>query len=209
MSNYYEDHTKIFTELLELKDALHDESTENRQAAKKFADELQSQYQQVLVQLSKATQELKRCTQIFNTHYLSVGLGGIFLGALLMHVVNVCISNDAISRELQAIRDQDSANELQEKYSKYEKYEPLLQALHKIDLKDDQAVTLNNNTNFIKGKLKDSKEELITLRVKREFSTACDLNGTKCYTNKDKPDDTGFHYGTGELDKVVLFSLKK
>lgn len=208
MSNYYEDHTKIFTELLELKDALHDEITENRQAAKKSADDLQSQYQQASAQLSKATQELKRCTQIFNTHYISVGLGGIFLGALIMHVVNVCISNDAISRELQAIRDQDSANELQEKYSKYEKYEPLLQALHKIDLKDDQAVTLENNTNYIKGKLKDRKEELITLLIKREYTTACGLKGVKCYQDKDNPDKLG-RFGSGENEVNVALVVQK
>lgn len=208
MSNYYEDHTKIFTELLELKEALHDEITENRQAAKKFADDLQSQYQQASAQLSKATQELKRCTQIFNTHYLSVGLGGIFLGALLMHVVNVCISNDAISRELQAIRDQGLANELQEKYSKYEKYEPLLQALHKIDLKDDQAVFFTNNTNYVKGKLKDSKEDLISLNIKREYSTACAIDGANCYIHKDKPNES-LYFSTGLNEKYAVLRLKK
>ncbi len=179
---------------------------------KENADTINKSCQQNAELLSNAAKEIKRCTTVFNTHYLSVGLGGLFLGALLMHVVNVYINNDAISREFQAVNAQASADELQAKYSKYKKYEPLLEVLHGIDLKDESAVTLKNHINYIKGKgkQKDSEEEVITLAVKREYSTVCKINGpTKCYTNPDKPNDTSKFYGNKESENLVVVSLKK
>ncbi len=178
---------------------------------KENAETINKSCQQNAELLSNAAKEIKRCTTVFNTHYLSVGLGGLFLGALLMHVVNVCINNDAISREFQAVNAQASADELQAKYSKYKKYEPLLEVLHGIDLKDESAVTLENNINYIKvkGKQKYSEEEVITLAVKREYSTVCRQSEKNCYLDPNDPNANPSYVGTGERDELVFLSLKK
>ena len=169
-----------FDEVAELIDKvrdLHLQIKEDHDTAikmqKRSADEYQKICNEATTRLDQTLVKIGRCTKIVNTHYLSVAFAFLMLGICIMFLVNYSLNNDAISRELDAIRDQDYASKLQAKYSKYEKYEPLLAVLHEIDEKDETAITLESKQNFIKGTLKDSTEDVIELVIKKEYSTQC------------------------------------
>ena len=204
-----------FDEIAELIDKvrdLHLQIKEDHDTAikmqKRSADEYQKICNEATTRLDQVLVKIGRCTRIVNTHYLSVAFAFLMLGICIMFLVNYSLNNDAISRELDAIRDQDYASKLQAKYSKYEKYEPLLAVLHEIDEKDKTAITLESKQNFIKGTLKDSTEDVIRLSIKKEYSTQCHQPDTKCYTDKKDPEYLAF-YGTGATNKYVHITLKK
>lgn len=224
MSDMYSEVSDLINKVGQMNNTVQETNTSVQQTAKDLNTQFQSSckknldiFQSLSTQNAKimedAGKELKRCTRIFNTHYLCVCMAGLLAGVLFTQIANYYMNKDALSRELQALDTQSSANELVAKYSKYEKYEKyedFLKVLHEIDQKDDKAIEVAFHQNMIEGKIKDSKEDVIQLLVKKEYTTVCETTGTECYlTDSEGNKLKQQFYRTGTSKDSVFITLKK
>jgi len=114
-----------------------------------------------------------------------------------------------VVQQEQLERKQIELDALKNKYEKFDQFYELVSLLAEFNSKDQKAVTIRHDTNYLEKTLKDKKEEVLVLNIKPEYMSDCAKDDQQCYRDpktKDRRAYSGFYKAS---DGSFVISLKK